>query len=228
MWYILGKLLILLVNLCFCKIRVEWAPTELTEVYKCNLLDNFSSFTRLLQRWKWKYLEIIVRSHETGTNQFEPESKIQIMVKKQAESLAIKKFQSQASAEKEMLIVLMTQTSLWGCINGNDSPQPPGPIYSEILANELKPRMHSKDWGPWSNLAVLLPANRHQHTPVHSVQTNANMSFLLLENLKHTLDLTSLNRTIIFYKIVYLLRTETWRKLCLNGQQATKIPSLME
>jgi len=177
-------------ELGFHKVCARWVPRELTAEHKCKHVEICQ---HLLDRYKnegEEFLSRIVTRDETWVHRYEPESKRQSMEWKHIGSPAKKKFKTQPSAGKVMLMLF------W------DSK---GPIledylekgrtinsarYSDMLTKNLKPAVRTKRRGLLSKkVLLLLHDNARPHTASHTVETINHLGFKVLEHPAYSPDL---------------------------------------
>ena len=167
----------------FHKVAARWVPRHLTEEHKRNRQHIYSS---LLERYN---REGIITGDEIWVHHYEPETKRQSMQWKHTSSPSSKKFKSQPSAGKLMLMVF------W------DSQ---GPIlehymekgvtvtsvnYCNMLRNELRPAISSKRRGIQEQGVLLLHDNARTHTAHLTINTIRQMNREVLEHPAYSPDL---------------------------------------
>jgi len=99
--------------------------------------------------------------------------------------------------------------------------------YSDLLANNLKPAVHTKRRGLWSKKVLLLHDNAHPHTASHTVETWVSRCWNTLPTAQISPLLTtiSLDHSKMDYEVVDFLRTKKCGKRCINGCATNQKPS---
>jgi histone-lysine N-methyltransferase SETMAR len=89
----------------FHKVAARWEPKHLTEEHKRNRQHICSSLLERYSREGDNFLNRIITGDETWVHHYEPETKWQSMRWKHTSSPSSKKFKSQSSAGKPLLMV---------------------------------------------------------------------------------------------------------------------------
>jgi histone-lysine N-methyltransferase SETMAR len=165
------------------KVCVRWVPKELTEEHKRNRVD--ISY-RLLERYcneEDNFLNRIITGDEPWIHHCEPQSKRQSTQWKQ--SPAAKKFKTQLSAGELMLTVF------WKCQGRIQERETTvtSERYSDILGNELRLAIHTKQRGILSEGVLFLHDNARTHTGAHARENLQELKFEVLDHLAYSSDL---------------------------------------
>jgi len=167
----------------FHKVAARWVPRHLTEAHKRNCQHICSS---LLERYNHEddnFLNHIITGDETWFHHYEPETK------RHTSSPSSKKFKSQPSAGKLLLTVF------W------DSQGPILEHYMEIgvtvtsvnyfnmLRNELRLAIRSKQRGRLTHGVLLLRDNARPHTAHLTINTIWQLNWEVLEHPAYSPDL---------------------------------------
>jgi histone-lysine N-methyltransferase SETMAR len=139
----------------------------------------------------------IVTGDETWIHHYEPESKRQSMEWKHPQSPTKEKLKSQPSAGKLML------TAFWDSQGPVlEHHQEKGPTInsarcSEMLTEDLKPKLRIKRRGLLSKGVVILHDNARPHTSAHTADTLQKLRF---EVLKHPPQYTPLCQQTLYFR----------------------------